>query len=1129
MKKAFKFLTLSLAMLLVYSFSFAQVTTSSMSGKVTEKGEPVVGATVVATHTPSGTQYYSITDANGLYRIPNMRIGGPYEVEVSLLGYKPAKQGGAYLKLGENFVLNIKMQEEAIALDAVKITAEGKNPLLNADKNGTSTNISSNQLLTLPTISRGIIDFAGLTPQANGTSFGGRDNRMNTVTIDGAVFNNNFGLSTTQILPGGQAQPIALDALDEITVNLAPFDVKQSQFTGASINAVTKSGTNRFTGTAYTYQRPKSFTGDKVGKNKVVGAHDAKYQTYGATVGGPIVKNKLFFFLSGEYEKSTTPSGAWEPSTNGVADAAKKISRTTVADLQRMHDFLLNTYNYEAGSYQNFPNFTIKNYKILARIDWNISKNHKLTLRYNEVVGENDVLTNATSAPNPRGSGRISAQSIAFRNAWYGFENTVRSFTGELSSKFGKVSNNLLVSYTAIEDKRTSPSSEFPFVDIYKDGDQYMSFGYELFTYNNDVKNNTLSIKDNVQFDLGSHHITVGGSFDRLYFNNKYVREGTSYYRYNYNNTTDPATGIRYADGMEAFMAGATPTAFAVQYGYNKSVPGVELTFGMLSLFAQDEWNPFDNLKITYGVRFERPFYLNDLDPNYNVDMYGFNKWDKYTVGVKAKENYHITSGKWPKPKWQISPRIGFNWDVTGDRSIQVRGGVGLFSGFLPFVWFTNQPNGAGMVQSPEVLITNINTLAAAGIKFNPDFWQQIQNNPTLLPTNPGQLPASASFAEVDKHFDMPQVLKANIGIDFKLPYNFVLTLEELYSKDINAVMQKDLNMQYASGIYAGADSRPYWTSTARKINNGVANAMYLTNTSKGYQNSATIQLARNVRTGLSGSIAYTYTIAKDVTSNPGSTAASAWSSNPVAAQLNDPELGNSNFAVPHRVVGYLSYRFEWLKHFATTIGLRYTGQAQGRANWTYSNDMNGDGYTADLMYIPISASDIKFVDYTYSFKDDSGTHRVTVDATKQREAFQKLMDTNKYLKKHKGKYAGRFGYVEPWHNKWDLKIMQDIFTNFGTNRRFTLQASLDIINIGNLLNKNWGAYKSMGSQSYDNLRPLTFVKSEDGVPTFRLNASATSTDPQSVVDNFFQNNKWVKTTSTSSTWAMLFGLRLIF
>ena len=1134
MRKTIKLLTLAVLAMFVTVSAFAQVTTSSMSGKVSEKnGTAVVGATIIATHTPSGTKYYATTDNNGNYRIMNMRVGGPYEVEASLLGYGNAKSGDAYLKLGENFVRNITMNEEAVALDAIVVSGGVVNPMLNSDKNGASTNVSSAQLRQLPSISRGITDFTKLTPQANGTSFGGRDNRMNTVTIDGAAFNNNFGLSTTQILPGGQAQPIALDAIEEITVNLAPYDIRQSQFTGASINAVTKSGTNRFSGSVYTYLRPKSFTGNKVGDNKVAGAHDANSKTFGVTLGGPIVKDKLFFFVSGEYEKSTTPSGAWEPSTNGVADAATKTSRTLVTDLQKMHDYLLNTYNYEAGAYQNFGSFSSKNHKVLARLDWNINKSNKFTVRYNEVVSTNDVLTNSTSAPNPRGSGRISAKSIAFANSWYGFENTVRSITAELNSNWGRVSNNFLASYTMIDDKRTSPSTEFPFVDIYKDGDQYMSFGYELFTYNNDVKNNTLSIKDNLSFNLGSHNITVGASFDRLYFSNAYMREGTSYYRYDYNNTKDPATGITYANGMDAFYANATPTAFAVQYAYNDGeVPAVELAFGMAALYAQDEFKASDNFKLTYGVRAELPIYLNKLDTNAEVDAFKFNKWDNnwrnhYQVGQKAEKNYSIESGKWPKAKVQFSPRVGFNWDVKGDRSLQVRGGTGLFSGFLPFVWYTNQPNGSGMVQSPEVTITDINTLAKNGIKFNPDFRQQIKNHPTLLPTTPGKLPNSPALCEVAKNFKMPQVWRSNIAVDVELPWNMVFTLEEIFTKDINAVMQKNINMEYPAGYYAGSDPRPYWTTT--KINSNVGSAMLLTNTHKGFQNSLTAQLTKNASRGLSGSIAYTYTVAKDVTSNPGSTAASAWSSNPVNSYLNDPELAASNFAVPHRIVGNLSYRFEWLNHLATTVSLLYTGSAQGRCNWTYSNDMNKDGYTADMMYIPLNASDIKFVDATYSWTDGNGKKvNVLVPAARQAEAFWQLVEGNSYLRSHKGQVAKRFGYVAPWHNRWDFKFMQDIFTNIG-GRRYTIQASLDIINVGNLLNKNWGAYRSMASQSYDNLRPLTFVNNNGGIPSYKLNASATANDPNSVVDNFLNANSWKKTASTSSTWGMLLGVRFIF
>ncbi len=1134
MKKTIKLFTLLVMSMFVASGVFAQVTTSSMSGKVSEKdGAGVAGATVVATHTPSGTKYYSITDANGNYRIPNMRVGGPYEVTVSLLGYADAKTDGAYLKLGENFVRNITISEQAIALDVITVRAGVVNPMLNSDKNGASTNISTAQLRQLPSISRGITDFTKLTPQANGTSFGGRDNRMNTITIDGAAFNNNFGLSTSQILPGGQAQPIALDAIEEITVNLAPFDIRQSQFTGASINAVTKSGTNTFSGSVYSYFRPKSFTGNKVGNSTVAGARESKAQTFGLTFGGPIVKDKLFFFISGELEKTTKPSGAWEPSTTGVADNSTRTSRTTVADLEKMHNYLLTTYGYDAGPYQNFRNFEEKNHKILARIDWNINRSNKFTLRYNEVVGTSDVLTNATSAPGTRGSGRISAQSVAFQNAWYGFENTVRSITAELNSNWNRVSNNFLASYTMIEDKRTSDSDIFPFVDIYKGGDQYMSFGYELFSYNNDVKNNTLTIKDNVSFSLGAHNITVGAGYDQLFFKNNYMREGTSYYRYDYNNTVDPATGISYVDGMEAFYAGATPTAFAIQYAYKAGeMPGVELSFGMASLYAQDEWKVSDNLKLTYGLRAELPIYLNKLDTNHEVDAYKFNEWnnkwrDHYAVGVKAEKNYSIQSGKWPKSKVQFSPRLGFNWDVLGDRSVQVRGGTGLFSGFLPFVWFTNQPNGSGMIQSPEVTITNLSTLAANGIKFNPDFRNQIDNNPTLLPTTPGKLPNNPALCEVSKDFKMPQVWRSNIAVDIELPWNMVLTLEEIFTKDINAVMQKNINMEYAAGYYAGADRRPYWTT--QKINSNVGSAMLLTNTHKGFQNSLTAQLTKNASRGFSGSIAYTYTVAKDITSNPGSTAASAWSSNPAINFLNDPELSYSNFAIPHRVVGNLAYRFEWAGHCATTISLLYTGGAQGRCNWMYSNDMNRDGYTADLMYIPASASEVQFADYTYTWRDGGTTYNVVVPAAKAQAAFWNYVNDTKYLRKHKGEYAKRFAYVAPWHNRWDFKIMQDIFTNFGTNRRFTLQASLDIVNVGNLLNKKWGAYKSMANQSYDNLRPLTFVKAVDGVPTYRLNAAATANDPQSVIDNFFSSNSWKKTVSTSSTWGMMFGVRLLF
>lgn len=1085
--------------------SWAQVTTSSMSGKITEaNGTPVAGATVVAIHLPSGSQYYSITDNSGNYRIPNMRVGGPYSVEVTLLGFGSNKIEGPVLRLGDNYVHNVTMREESISLEEVVVSAGIVNPILNSDKNGASVNISERQLNSLPTISRSITDFTRMTPQSNGTSFAGRDGRMNTISIDGAAFNNNFGLSSNA-MPGGEAQPISLDAIEEVSVNIAPFDVRQSQFTGASINAVTKSGDNTVRASVYSYIRPKSFTGEKVGDVIVANAREKSAYTYGARVGGPIVKDKLFFFLSGEYEQQTTPSGAWEPSTNGESDAANRISRTTVSDLKTISDFLINNYNYNPGVYQNFPNFASSNYKILARVDWNISKNHKLTLRYNDVKGTSDQLTNSNSAPNPRGSGRSSAQSVSFKNSWYGFENTVRSITGELNSNFGpKVSNKLLVSYTMVRDKRTSDSDIFPFVDIYKDGDQYMSFGYELFTYNNDVQNNTLTVVDNLSINLNKHTLTAGISYDYMYFFNAYMREATSYYRY---------------DSMEDFMNGGTPNAFAVTYGFaGNDAPGSELGFGQAALYVQDEWAPNKKFKLTYGLRAELPIYHNRVNgPGYiqngnNRDYFpdyrfGYN-WDNPVVGgdVTAVDPYNMDLSTWPKAKIQVSPRVGFNWDIKGDRSIQMRGGTGIFTGLLPFVWFTNQPGSSGTFQAPEVTITDKSVLA--NLKFNPDYKQQIANHPELFPQQPGILPSGSALCEVSKDFKMPQVWRTNLAFDFELPWNLVLTLEYLFSKDINAVVQKNVNMTYPNNTFDGPDNRPYWTG-GNKIHSNVSTAMVLTNSSRGFQNSFTAQLTKNFTRGLSGMLAYTYTAAKDVSSNPGSTAASAWSSNTVVSYLNNPELSWSDFAVPHRVVGNISYRVEYANHLASTFSLYYSGAAQGRATFAYSNDMNGDGNASDLMYIPASKDEIKFAD-----KGD-------MTAAAQQEAFWAYVNDNPYLKKHKGEYAQRFGYVEPWYNRWDFKFLQDIYTNFGSDRRYTLQLSLDVLNVGNLFSKDWGVYQTIASQSYDRIRPLTYSKIENNQPVYTLNANS--------VEQFKSNNTWTNSATTSSTWGMLLGIRLLF
>ena len=436
------------------------------------------------------------------------------------------------------------------------------------------------------------------------------------------------------------------------------------------------------------------------------------------------------------------------------------------------------------------------------------------------------------------------------------------------------------------------------FRSIYKDGDQYMSFGYELFSYNNEVKNNTLTISDHVTINLNKHTLTAGVSYDYMYFKNAYMREATSYYRYS---------------SMEDFMENKTPNAFAITYGFNgANAPGVELGFGMAAVFVQDEWMINRNFKLTYGLRGEVPIYHNKISGPSTI---AGEKW----TGVFG--DYTMDLNNWPKSKFQIAPRIGFNWDVKGDRSIQVRGGTGIFTGLLPFVWFTNQPNSSGTIQSPEIIITDKATLE--NMKFNPNFKQVAESFSQI----PGQVSKGSSFAEVDKDFKMPQVWRTNLAVDFELPWNLIFTLEALYSKDINNVMQKDVNLTDPTNHFNGADNRPYWTrNNTRYHNANVRNAMVLTNTNKGHQASFTAQLTKNFTKGLSGMLAYTYTSAKDVTTNPGSTAASAWSSNTVIYNLNNPDLSYSNFAVPSRIVGNISYRIEYAKHLASTFSLYYSG-----------------------------------------------------------------------------------------------------------------------------------------------------------------------------------------------------------
>ena len=746
------------AFMLMISSAVAQVTTSGMSGKVKADNEDVIGATVEAVHTPSGTRYVAVTNTKGQFNINGMRSGGPYEVTISYIGYETKKVNGVVLQLGETYNLNTTMNEDTQVLGEVVV--QGKASKLNIERMGATTNITSAQMAAVPTVSRSITDMTRLSPYGgNGMTFQGSDGRTANFTVDGADFNQNFGLSDA--LPGG-GNPISIDAIEEMQVVISPFDVRQTNFIGGGVNAITKSGTNTYKGSAYIYHKNENLRGDAVDNQQIPSAREKDRQTtYGFTLGGPIIKDKLFFFASGELVKTPTIANRWMASEDGVADADNFISKCTLADLQRVSEHVKNKYGYDTGSWTSFP-ADEKNYKILARIDWNITNNHHLALRYNHTKNTAWNAPNSTSMDGGSRSAfaRMSQYSMSFANSMYSIENIVHSFSFDLNSRFGdNLSNQFLATYSKLDQVRGTNSAEFPFIDILDgsgDINNYMALGYELFTYNNAVHNTVWNIKDDVTYYMGNHKLMAGIGFEHQMADNAYMRNGTGYYRYN---------------SVDDFINGAAPQVVCLTYGYNGEInPTARVQYGKLGIYLQDEWNATERLKLTGGIRF---------------DTFIFNNGDLMTNNAIKELDYygkHIDTGKWPSTKLILSPRIGFTYDVLGDKTLKFRGGTGLFQGRLPLVFFTNMPTNGGMVQYQAQLnekntdmsqfagglVTDANgkaTIAALRDKLIG------MGYPEAITPEKGTVPSS--ICGVDRSFKMPQVWKTSFAIDYNLPTSF--------------------------------------------------------------------------------------------------------------------------------------------------------------------------------------------------------------------------------------------------------------------------------------------------------------------------------------------------------------------
>ncbi len=1085
------------------AFLLAQVTTSSVTGTVkTKNGGDLEGASITAIHTPSGSKYVGVTKKGGAFTLPGLRVGGPYQITVNYVGLPSQTVDNITLTLGDPFNINFVMDDKGAQLSEVVVSANNSKRHAAIDRIGAATNISNRQIMTLPSISRSITDFTKLTPQANGTSFGGRDGRYNNVQIDGANLNNGFGLSSDP-LPGGGVMPISIDAIQEISVNLSPYDVRQSNFTGAGISAITKSGDNSFKGTFYGYYRDQSYNGTHVNDFTLPPFQATTNKTYGGSLGGPIIKNKVFFFFNYETEEKTAPGIQFRPSQPGLASGSN-VSSTPIDSLVKLSNYLKSTYNFDPGAYDNFPNFVQKDHKFLIRIDWNISTKTKLTVKYSELKNQDQTTENATSIDGtglPKGAStivpngfsrmansRFGTSSMSFFNSNYGTNYEVKSGSLELNSSVNsRLSNQFLATYTRTQNTRYVPGGVFfPTIDILNNNTlNYLSAGTDPFTKNNDIINEVLSITDNVSYYAGKHSITGGLSYEYQRYGNMFMAGAQSYYVFN---------------TLNDFVTNQAPVYYAYTYSLVAGQPAIysaNLKVGQFGGYLQDEYTVNNRLKLTFGLRVERPSYIEN--PLTNPTILAL------TFPDKDGNPTHYNTGMWPTPSLYFSPRAGFRWDVKGDKSLIVRGGSGLFTGRIPYVYLTNMPSNSFMYQATASIS---NQAQLQGYKFNPSSTGQFEAHPADFPnTAGGPLPAGPGLVFINPNFKFPQVWRSNVGFDNRIGGGWTWSVEAMVTKDVNAVWMRNANQAAPGLTFSGADNRPYYGSASNKINSAIGTAIVLENTDKGLSMSYTVGIAKEPTKGFYGSLAYTYTFAEDVTANPGSTASSVWNSNPTTLTQNDLQLANSQYAVPHRVVGNLSYRFEYAHHLATTVSMFLQGQTQGTFSYIYSGDVNGDANSQDLMYIPKDPSQITFVALAASGTTPAFT------AQQQSDAFFAYIAQDKYLTKHKGQYAQRNGVVEPFYMRADMKILQDLFANIG-GRRHTIQLSLDILNLPNLLNRHWGVQKFFVSNS-----PLIFKSVVGGVPTFNMRT----------FNGALMNATYIDDQSTFSTWGAQVGLRYTF
>jgi hypothetical protein len=1058
------------------------VTTSGITGTVTEaNGQALPGANVVATHLPSGTRYGAVSNVEGKYSIPGMRIGGPYKLAVSFIGFSTQEVDGLILSLGTFSNVNITLKEDGQELSEVLITAN-QNSLFSSERTGANTAIDNRALNKLPTISRSINDFTRLSPQSNGQSFAGQDSRLNNITVDGSYFNNSFGLGSGSN-PGGRTgvSPISLDAIEQISVNVAPYDVRQGNFTGAGVNTVTRSGTNEFSGSAYYFWRTNNNVGKEAGLNKF-NPGDFSYNQMGFRVGGPIIKDKLFFFASYEDEAEARPGTTWTANT-GSQPITGNVTRVLASDLDGLSSFLKTKYGYETGPYQGYDNETLGT-KFLIKLDYNINEKNKLSLRYNHLDSSTDVLMSGSSSLG-FGNRNFRPEALNFQNSNYSIMENIRSVVAELNSRISaNVSNNLIIGYTYQDESRGYKGEFFPMVDILNNGATYTSFGFEPFTPNNELRYKTFQIQENLQIFKGNHTITTGFSYENYQSENVFFPGSQSVYVYN-----SLADFYEDTDDDNVF---ANVRRFQVRWnnipGSEKPIQPLEVNYG--GVFIQDEWQARTNLKLTAGLRVDLPIFEQTALRNQEMETMSFRNPAGAYVNFRTDEL--------PAANLLWSPRVGFNWDVFNNQKTQIRGGSGVFTGRPAYVWISNQVGNNGILTG----FAQLDNTTARPFNPNPDTYK-----PTTVTGAPA---ASYELALTESDFKFPQVWRTNIAVDQQLPGGVIATGEFIYNKDVNGVAYYNANLPVPFSQFNGNDNRARWNapSNPNRINGKIPNAVTLSNQAVGNSWVASFSLERPFTNGLFLKAAYSYGESRN-TVDAGSIASGSWFGNPITSDPNNPGVGFSSNFMGHRAFATASYSKDIFKFGNTSVSIFWEGRTIGNASYVVGGDLNNDGGTAnDLIYIPATKAEMNFQTFTASGK--------TFTAAEQADAWEAYIQQDKYLSANRGGYAQRGAVIMPMVYRADLSFAQQLFTNIGSKKN-TLEFRVDILNVGNLLDSDYGVGKTFNST-----QPIVVgspVVSADGRPQYRMRNFGTS----------LVSETYRATAGVADVWRMQFGLRYIF